>query len=210
VKSGIVEFRPYRPDDRESIERIIADTWGSQEKEPTNADIVYSRVCIAYCLMISTYAETALIDGRPVGVVMARDLSVRKHFILKLAFFLLRNFWRVLRPSGIMALIALYRIEIANPQELLRGCPEYAGELTLLIMSPEARGHGIGKRLYADAVRYLNDAGAGRFFLYTDTECGYGFYDRAGLVRRKEQKMVYRIVSGVAEMTAFIYDSVKD
>ncbi len=210
MKSGIVEFRPYRPDDRESIERIIADTWGSQEKEPTNADIVYSRVCIAYCLMISTYAETALIDGRPVGVVMARDLSVRKHFILKLAFFLLRNFWRVLRPSGIMALIALYRIEIANPQELLRGCPEYAGELTLLIMSPEARGHGIGKRLYADAVRYLNDAGAGRFFLYTDTECGYGFYDRAGLVRRKEQKMVYRIVSGVAEMTAFIYDSVKD
>lgn len=210
MKSGIVEFRPYRPDDRESIERIIADTWGSQEKEPTNADIVYSRVCIAYCLMISTYAETALIDGRPVGVVMARDLSVRKHFILKLAFFLLRNFWRVLRPSGIMALIALYRIEIANPQELLRGCPEYAGELTLLIMSPEARGHGIGKRLYADAVRCLNDAGAGRFFLYTDTECGYGFYDRAGLVRRKEQKMVYRIVSGVAEMTAFIYDSVKD
>ena len=210
MKSGIVEFRPYRPDDRESIERIIADTWGSQEKEPTNADIVYSRVYIAYCLMISTYAETALIDGRPVGVVMARDLSVRKHFILKLAFFLLRNFWRVLRPSGIMALIALYRIEIANPQELLRGCPEYAGELTLLIMSPEARGHGIGKRLYADAVRYLNDAGAGGFFLYTDTECGYGFYDRAGLVRRKEQKMVYRIVSGVAEMTAFIYDSVKD
>ena len=210
MKSGIVEFRPYRPDDRESIERIIADTWGSQEKEPTNADIVYSRVYIAYCLMISTYAETALIDGRPVGVVMARDLSVRKHFILKLAFFLLRNFWRVLRPSGIMALIALYRIEIANPQELLRGCPEYAGELTLLIMSPEARGHGIGKRLYADAVRNLNYAGAGGFFLYTDTECGYGFYDRAGLVRRKEQKMVYRIVSGVAEMTAFIYDSVKD
>ena len=192
MKSGIVEFRPYRPDDSESIERIIADTWGSQENEPTNADIVYS------------------IDGSPVGVVMARDLSVRKHFVLKLVLFLLRNFWRVLRPSGIMALIALYRIEIANPRELLRGCPEYAGELTLLITSPEARGHGIGKRLYADAVRYLNGAGAGRFFLYTDTECGYGFYDRAGLVRRKEQKMVYRIVSGVAEMTAFIYDSVKD
>ena len=197
MKSGIVEFRPYRPDDSESIERIIADTWGSQENEPTNADIVYSKVYIAYCLMISTYAET-------------RDLSVRKHFVLKLVLFLLRNFWRVLRPSGIMALIALYRIEIANPRELLRGCPEYAGELTLLITSPEARGHGIGKRLYADAVRYLNGAGAGRFFLYTDTECGYGFYDRAGLVRRKEQKMVYRIVSGVAEMTAFIYDSVKD
>ena len=210
MKSGIVEFRPYRPDDSESIERIIADTWGSQEKEPTNADIVYSSVYIAYCLMISTYAETALIDGHPVGVVMARDLSVRKHFILRLAFSLLRNFWRVLRPSGIRALIALYRIEIANPRELLKGCMKYDGELTLLIMSPEARGHGIGKRLYADAVRYLNDSGAGRFFLYTDTECGYGFYDRAGRVRRKEQKMVYRIVSGVAEMTAFIYDSVKD
>ena len=118
MKSGIVEFRPYRPDDSESIERIIADTWGSQENEPTNADIVYSKVYIAYCLMISTYAETALIDGSPVGVVMARDLSVRKHFVLKLVLFLLRNFWRVLRPSGIMALIALYRIEIANPREL--------------------------------------------------------------------------------------------
>lgn len=87
MKSGIVEFRPYKPEDREYIEGIIARTWGSQEKDPTNADIVYSRVYIAYCLMISTYAETALIDGRPVGVVMARDLSVRKHFILKLAFF---------------------------------------------------------------------------------------------------------------------------
>ena len=104
MKSGIVEFRPYRPDDSESIERIIADTWGSQENEPTNADIVYSKVYIAYCLMISTYAETALIDGSPVGVVMARDLSVRKHFVLKLVLFLLRNFWalpdRDRQPAG--------------------------------------------------------------------------------------------------------------
>lgn len=181
MKSGIVEFRPYKPEDREYIEGIIARTWGSQEKDPTNADIVYSRVYIAYCLMISTYAETALIDGRPVGVVMARDLSVRKHFILKLAFFLLRNFWRVLRPSGIMALIALYRIEIANPRELLRGCPEYAGELTLLIMSPEARGHGIGKRLYADAVRYLNDAGAGRFSFTPIRSAATAFMTAQGL-----------------------------
>ena len=65
MKSGIVEFRPYKPEDMEPIEGIISDTWGSGEKEPTNADIVYSRVYIAYCLMISTYARQRLLTGVP-------------------------------------------------------------------------------------------------------------------------------------------------
>lgn len=57
----------------------------------------------------------------------------------------------------------------------------------LLVVSPEARGLGLGRRLLDRARRYLHEQGATRYHLVTDTECDWGFYEHLGLRRLGEQ-----------------------
>ena len=70
------------------------------------------------------------------------------------------------------------------------GAPEADAALKLLIVSPEARGLGIGRKLF-DAVRdHLRGRGAAGFYLLTDDNCDVSFYDHMGLrqeVRRRSE-----------------------
>lgn len=53
-------------------------------------------------------------------------------------------------------------------------------ELTLLILSEDARGSGLGRRLFGEACDHLRSRGADAMTFFTDTDCNVGFYDRLG------------------------------
>ena len=76
------------------------------------------------------------------------------------------------------------RVEDLDPRAQSRERAE------LLIVSPEARGLGIGRKLF-DAVRdHLRGRGAAGFYLLTDDNCDVSFYDHMGLrqeVRRRSE-----------------------
>ena len=61
----------------------------------------------------------------------------------------------------------------------------FDGILTLFITSEAYRGMGIGKKLFSDFLGYLKNFNAKSFYLYTDSKCSYGFYDRMGFNRLK-------------------------
>ncbi|MCI1914467.1 MAG: hypothetical protein LKJ05_01850 [Bifidobacteriaceae bacterium] len=56
-------------------------------------------------------------------------------------------------------------------------------ELLLFIVAPQARGHRVGARLYDAFLRHLLAVGLDSYYLYTDSECDYGFYEHKGLSR---------------------------
>lgn len=65
----------------------------------------------------------------------------------------------------------------------MTGAPEAAFAVKLLIVSPEARGLGVGGTLF-DAVRtYLRERDAIGFHLLTDDSCDVSFYDHNGLTQ---------------------------
>lgn len=63
------------------------------------------------------------------------------------------------------------------------GAPEAAGTLKLLIVSPDARGAGIGGRLLSAVRERLRSTGAPGYHLLTDDSCDVSFYDHMGLRR---------------------------
>lgn len=68
------------------------------------------------------------------------------------------------------------------------GAPETAATLKLLIVSPEARGLGIGRKLI-DAVRaHLRKRGVAGYYLLTDDNCDVSFYDHMGLSREVRRR----------------------
>ena len=54
-------------------------------------------------------------------------------------------------------------------------------------VSPEARGMGVGRKLFNHMLDVFRDAGMNEYFLFTDTTCDYGFYDYRGLTRKAER-----------------------
>lgn len=53
----------------------------------------------------------------------------------------------------------------------------------LLVVSAEARGHGLGRRLLSQARNHFARHGAERYWLVTDTDCDWPFYEHLGLKR---------------------------
>ena len=59
----------------------------------------------------------------------------------------------------------------------------YQAEIALFLVSPEAKGHGVGGRLFAHMLDRFHALGIRQYFLFTDTTCDYGFYEHKGLQR---------------------------
>ena len=62
-----------------------------------------------------------------------------------------------------------------------------AAEFKLLVVSPAARGLGVGRHLVELGEEAVAQAGAGSYYLITDDSCDVGFYDHLGLSRRCEE-----------------------
>lgn len=60
-------------------------------------------------------------------------------------------------------------------------------EFKLLVVSPAARGLGVGRRLVELGQQAVREAGLSGYYLITDDTCDVGFYDHLGLSRRREE-----------------------
>lgn len=71
--------------------------------------------------------------------------------------------------------------------ETLAGDGAGVGVLQLLVVSPESRGLGLGRRLMAAGLDRMRAAGATRYRLSTDEACDWRFYEHLGLRRVAER-----------------------
>lgn len=81
------------------------------------------------------------------------------------------------------------QIAILQVDEVLKrdAGKSYQAEITLFVVSPEARGMGVGRKLFNHMLGVFRNAGMNEYFLFTDTTCDYGFYDYRGLTRKAER-----------------------
>lgn len=66
------------------------------------------------------------------------------------------------------------------------GNPYAQGQVNLIIIDPAWQGRGLGRRLIDAARGHLRDLGCSAFFLMTDNQSDYAFYDHIGMERIAE------------------------
>lgn len=87
-------------------------------------------------------------------------------------------------PAQEESLFELYLNTLIINGELLAHCERpFDASLNLFMIDARYRGRGIGNRLWQHAMRYLRDSNAARYFLWTDSDSDFGFYEHKGLQR---------------------------
>lgn len=205
MKSEII-FREYQSSDADEIERIIIEAWHYNDMVSLKTAKKLARVFLSSCLSNQTYTMTALMNHKPIGIIMAKD---NRNFHCRIQY----------KLQQIRAIVSLYLSkEGRSVMKLFSGVSDidkrlveenghiYQGEVAFFAVSAAARGKGVGKKLFNSMLDYMKSRGINDFFLFTDTSCNYGFYEHSGMTRRNEKAHTFFVNNQTAEMAFYLYD----
>ena len=211
-----ITFEPLTGDDLDDIAGLAADAWYSPDGlgDMTSAamegtwldDSERDRVArlmatdeIAAYLQEMTWGAKALLKGKMVGVIITHgthtSAETAEHFghvgaeaRRRAEELLTAARERAEHPNNVEPTEPIYLDEIRATKEMraeadLGSIPR----ILLLVVSTEARGHGLGKRLINRALDHFSRHGAERYWLVTDTDCDWSFYEHLGLERLAER-----------------------
>ncbi|AEB06623.1 GCN5-related N-acetyltransferase [Coriobacterium glomerans PW2] len=194
-------YRSFEEADFDRIAEILRALWHEDACGRPFGSLEASHE-LAVHLSHSTFSQTVLVDDVPIGLVLARSGHERtaqmraweqrcEDYLKKMAELDSRA-----QASYQMKLRAERHV---NAELLKASGVSDDFEVTLLIVGGSAHHRGIGSVLLDAALSYLFSQGAPSAFLYTDSCCSWGFYDRCGLKRmathratREERKLLPR------------------
>jgi len=82
---------------------------------------------------------------------------------------------------------------------------DYDGEIVFLGIAEEARGRGIGRRLWESAREHFISRNVRKIYTYTDTESDFGFYEHLGFKKIGEWRSTFVLGKERFEMDSFLY-----
>lgn len=197
-------IRNFVDTDAPALEQVIRKTWDYDRFSPPQTAQRMAKVYLYSCLMQQNFVRVAVLGGKPVGIIMGRDLRKKatggftwKTLRAQLAMLVHREDRRVLRIfSGINSV---------DKQLLKQRGKKYDGELCFFAVDGSCRGAGIGKRLFYEVQNYFQKQGVGSFYLYTDSSCNYGFYEHQGM-KRCAERLVSVPIGVENQMHFFLYE----
>lgn len=180
-----LSLRPFAEKDFEPLADLVGRTW--LPDFPARARAVAGRVELAHYLARTTWGLVAEKDGALLGAVLLRERGREG----------IPGDWGGLeasltaRSEGDPELAEAIRVEMDGVAEEALVEKEYAATeatgndaaIKLLVVSPDAKGMGVGGALFSTALDHLREAGAAGYHLLTDDACDVGFYEHKGLNR---------------------------
>lgn len=184
-------WRAFAPEDFERAAELLGRTWLPEFDEAPQR--VASQIELAHYLAQTTWSLVAEREGEILGVVL---LAERGREVAG------GDGWSELETRLTRAaekdeaLAEAVRVEMGGVHEEAELEREYAADdpvgagvaVKLLIVSPDAKGMGLGGRLFSAALDHLREAGARGYHLLTDDSCDFGFYEHKGLTQARRRR----------------------
>lgn len=184
-------WRAFEPGDFERAARLLGRTWLPEFGEA--AQRAASQIELAHYLAASTWSLLAERDGEVLGVVLVAERGREVAGDVDWAG-LEARLTRAAEKNE--ALAEAVRTEMDGVREEAELEREYAADgpagadatVKLLIVSPDAKGLGIGGGLFSAALEHLRETGARGYHLLTDDSCDVGFYEHKGLTQAMRRR----------------------
>ena len=202
-------IRDVKEEDFPEIKEIIDETWEYSDlfdgKRALDAALgLYFNQVLYGC----SFGKAAVLDGKVLGVIFGYVNGEMPKY-------------RMLQEDNseyILTLLNMPECERKNINEymsklhytyekLLNGKKaSYDGTLDFLILSKDARGLKIGRKLWDELAVYFKKNDVKSIYVFTDTECNFGFYEHLGFSRKGQQDVTYIFDDEPFEATIFLYD----
>lgn len=184
-------WREFEPEDFERAAELMGRTWLAEFDGA--AQRAASQIELAHYLAEATWGLVVERGGQILGVVLVVEPGCEAADAADWAE-LEARLTRAAEKDE--ALAEAVRVEMGGVREEAALEREYAATgsvgvdaaLKLLIVSPDAKGLGLGGRLFSAGVERLREAGAHGFHLLTDDSCDVGFYEHKGLAQAMRRR----------------------
>lgn len=203
-------YRKIKRRDYRDIEELINKSFGMHHY--TESPIVLKYLLKMYLrssLSESTYGAVAVAGGRVTGVVLGRsDRDYRRrfhgiHLLWKAWYFRLMTLFAKLKREDLKdykKLIASYRYMIYEAEG------DYDGEITLFAAERGSWENGVCEQLYTGLTDYWKRVRTKKVYLYTDSTCLYGFFEKRAFKRKKEM-LIWTLREGaIVPMSVYLYE----
>ena len=205
-KKEEITYRDLEKEDYSRLEKIIGETWGFRRrcKDKKVAGLL-EKAYWASLLAQADFARAALINGRPVGVVLARrEGKGGKNFtmIFRGIFYKIRL---AVSQEGRSNLKIFRELNQQNRRMFKEQGEKFDGELIYLNIMRNKKGKGLGSQLWEDAKNYIRNSGGKNFFFFTDTTCDYKFYEKKGCQRIAASEKILDIGGQRKHLEMYIY-----
>ena len=203
------EIREVKPQDIPAIKTVIAEAWDwvslIEDAETLKSTI---GIYLNQVLYEGTFGRVAVLNDKVIGVIFGSIDGAPPEY-------------RMLMEDGSAHAVVLlgasetdrkniyeYLSKVrATYEELVSGfIDNYDGTLDFLVLTKEAQGLGIGKSLWVALKSYFEENNATSIYLYTDTECNFGFYEHCGFTKRAEQDVTFAFDGEDFQTSIFLYD----
>ena len=166
-----LQLREYQKNDFIALKNIIRKTWRYDEFSSPKTASRLADVFLSSCLTNYTFSRVAVLNGKPVGIILVKDIA-RHTCPLPNRFRQLRAVLSLYLTKEGRAVSKIFENVTGIDRELLRESGKnYPAELALFMVSPSCRGQGVGKALFQAALDYTGQQKLDEIYLFTDTSC---------------------------------------
>ena len=185
---GII-YRPVAMNDLDALAALYTRYW-CQSVLALEDKMLAGRMCLLIQLVRSQHALVAEQDGAVVGVCLGSRIVDGAIPEVGMWCDLLDRTWAEAVERAKTADEELEDSLFCDWRELQKadafiasGSPYAEAQITLFMVDPQVKGQGVGGVLYARIQELLRESGARRFFLMTDTQSDFAYYEHRGMKR---------------------------
>ena len=184
-------FRAFAPEDFERVAVLLGRTWLPEFDEA--AQRAASQIELAHYLAQTTWSLLAERAGEVLGAVLLAERGAAATGGAGWAELEARLTRAAEKDPGLAEAVRTEMDGVREEAELERaylagGSLGADAAVKLLIVSPDAKGLGLGGKLFSAALEHLRETGAAGYHLLTDDSCDFGFYEHKGLTQAMRRR----------------------
>ena len=205
--SNKIIYRKYQQSDFDDMLNITLKTWEYEKYVSKDIARLAAELDLLCYLRESSYIYVAQSDDKVIGFIIARNTQNDSDSSFDERINEIKELLSK-RKEGIIIALFRWKMSRINNKLYKKANQKYDAELQFFAIDKKYRNLGLGKELFKMFNNYLTSINAESFYLYTDTTCNYGYYDRYGLAKRETEK--FKIPFSKRPIAEFyLYDNLK-
>ncbi|MHA2789453.1 GNAT family N-acetyltransferase [Corynebacterium sp. S7] len=206
-----ITYRPYAPADAPAIQDMLNEAFNVHHRFREPALTPLLSMDLQQSLFDATFTRIAVRNSKVVGIIIGKIHGQPKQEArLKRAGTIATNIAQSLPQlvpqfTGLRDWVREQRSYARATRMARNRNTPLDNEIILFIVDSSTRGQGVGKRLFTSYTDELQRHGQRDFFLYTDSECTWQFYEARGMRRVGFSSYASLLKESPAEIESYVY-----